>query len=799
MQAKEVKKVIVNSVEVKDFKIGNGTLAIPQNYLKKNNSIAVSYSAEHNPVFFRRYFDELDKKIYFYSNLEPFGAHNIFPCFDQPDLKAIFSIKVKAPSEWKIIHNEPETSRTFEKEFSLWTFRSTQPLSTYLFFLGGGDFEEWTDSYQNLPLKIYARKSVAKNVDTDYLFDVTKKGLKFFSEYFDMPYPFSKYAHVFVPDFPSSGMENPGAITLSENFIFNGKVTPAKMTKRDDLIFHEMAHIWFGDLVTMEWWNDLWLNESFATYFASVAIERISKSQKNWMYFLNLKKWAYGEDLMENTSHPIVGDVLDTLSARGSFDGITYSKGAASLKQLHYLVGEESFRNGLRQYFKKYAFKNTTLKDFIGSIDQETEFKLHNWVSSWLLSSGPSIVKHEFTCKDKVIDSFSVNQSPNHTNVLIPHKTSFAFFARENKKLKFLYQEGVSYQNALLDVVSLKGKACPDFVLPNYLDMDYAHFSIDDKSMEEVETALIGLPDALSRFQIWIMLEQRIKDGLLSPEEYFNIVESALKVETDSDLLTLIQSIVSNRMTAFRDPYLLFLTKDQRKEVASRLEKVILNRMIKSGSNSNLKVSLFNLYILIARSPESQARLYQYLKTGKGPPHLKSSQELRWAILQNLSLNKHPEALKLIAQESIRDPSFEGQKMDLVARASYPDAVLKEELWKSYFSPLSKPYTIMRQGTEYIHNGEAPELSTPYLEKYFEKIFHTNWSQQDYMIDFYFYRLFPVQLCSAFALEMSKTYFKKMDSNFNSYAKRKWLLSQNELAQCVNIRAGEKKINHSLK
>lgn len=796
--AKEVKKVIVNSVEIKDFKRETGTLEIPRARLKKKNSISISYAADFNLTHFRRYFDKADNKIYFYSNLEPFGAHHIFPCFDQPDLKAVYSLKVKAPTEWKIIHNEPQISQSIDKDFSIRTFKPTLPLSTYLFFIGGGDYQEWSDTYNGLPLIIYARRSMAKNVDVKGLFEVTKNGLKFFSDYFDMPYPFSKYVHIFVPDFPSSGMENPGAITISEKFLYEGKASPSKISKRDDLIFHEMAHIWFGDLVTMEWWNDLWLNESFASYFASVALERINESKKDWMYFLNMKKWAYGEDLIANTSHPVVVDVPDTLGARGSFNGITYAKGASSLKQLHYLVGDTTFRDGLRQYFKKYAFKNTTLKDFIASIDQQTEIKLDNWISSWLLSSGPSSIRHEFTCKNKVIDTFTIKQFPNHSKVLLPHKTAFGFFKLQNDKLKFLYEEGVSYENAVTVVDSLKGKACPDFVMPNYSDHDYAHFSLDEQSMKVVSTALTGLPDPLSRFQLWAMLEQRIKDGHLSPEEYFKYVENAFKHEDDAELLSLLIGINGNRITTFRDPYLLFLTSDQRKEIAVRLEKVLFNRIIKSEPQSNLKLALFNLYLLVARSPQSQARLYQYIKTGEGPPHLRFSQELRWATLQNLSLNKHPEAMKLNAEELKRDSSLEGQKMELVVRSSYPDPVLKETLWKFYLQPPLMPYTIMREGTEYIHSVEAPELSNPYLQKYFDKMVHTNWSAYDYMIDFYFYRLFPVQVCSKAALEMSEANLKKVDKNFNSYARRKWLLSHNELAQCVKIRETQT-VSHLLK
>ncbi|MFP5459873.1 MAG: M1 family metallopeptidase, partial [Bacteriovoracia bacterium] len=376
-----------------------GSLTIARKLLKPETTIVIAFTNTFSKESsgFQRSVDPIDGGEYLFTDFEPYYAHWLFPCFDQPDLKARYTVQVTAPVDWKVLHNEPALEAKVEDKLQTVVFKTTPLMSPYLFFLGAGPFEEWRDTYGDLPLVIYARKTLAPYMDEERLFETTKKGLKFFNDYFGTPYPYSQYGQIFIPEFAWGGMENPGAVALNERNIYRGAVTKSRLEGRDNLILHEMAHMWFGDLVTMEWWNDLWLNESFATYLASIAQDRAMGSEGTWMSFLSTKNWGYWQDQLL-TTHPIETPVPDTRATKANFDGITYAKGASSLKQLHFFVGEEGFRLGLQDYFKKYAFKNTRREDFIQSIAVASKKDLTVWTKQWLQTAGPNPVKVSVTC-----------------------------------------------------------------------------------------------------------------------------------------------------------------------------------------------------------------------------------------------------------------------------------------------------------------------------------------------------------------------------------------------------------------
>jgi aminopeptidase N len=332
-------------------------------------------------------------------------------------------------------------------------------ISTYLFFLGAGPFVEWTDNAGKIPLSLYARKTLAKYVDAEAIFKTTKAGLSFFSKYFQSPYPFSKYGQLFIPEFAWGGMENPGAVTLNERNIFRGPVSISKYENRDNLILHEMAHMWFGDLVTMQWWSDLWLNESFATYLASIAQDRTLKSQGTWISFFSTKAWGYWQDQLV-TTHPIETDVPDVRTAKGNFDGITYAKGASAMKQLHFFVGEDGFRDGLRYYFKTYAFKNTQRKDFIEAIAMASKKDLIDWTNKWLQTAGPNAVSVDFTCEEGKIKTFTLKQTASVSKTLSPHRLILGFYNIHQNKLKETETDEVVYASESTNVDNVIGDAC---------------------------------------------------------------------------------------------------------------------------------------------------------------------------------------------------------------------------------------------------------------------------------------------------------------------------------------------------
>ncbi|MES2855656.1 MAG: M1 family aminopeptidase, partial [Bdellovibrionota bacterium] len=352
---KKLESLKIGGAAVTDFKAYKHSIEIPAKLLTKKMSIEIAYTSDYDKTGagFQRVKDPEDASEYMYTDFEPYGAHSFIPCFDQPDLKATFTVTVDAPKEWRIIGNDLVVKADSANDRTVTQLATSKPISTYLFFVGAGPFTEWTDKEGDIPLVLYARKSLAKHVDHKRIFETTKVGLRFFNEYFGSPYPFPKYGQVFIPEFSWGGMENPGAVTLNERGIFRGPVPQSRIDGRDSLILHEMAHMWFGDLVTMKWWNDLWLNESFATYAATLAQVRAQKNEGAWLESFSGKTWGYWQDQLVST-HPIESNVADVRAAKSNLDGITYAKGGASLKQLHFIAGEDGFREGLRSYFKDH-------------------------------------------------------------------------------------------------------------------------------------------------------------------------------------------------------------------------------------------------------------------------------------------------------------------------------------------------------------------------------------------------------------------------------------------------------------
>ncbi len=499
----------VNGQAIADYKLQTGSIEIPAGYLQPQTEIIVKFNNGFSTQGegLQRVVDAQDQQEYIYTDFEPYQAHELFPCFDQPDLKARFDLTLTMPSDWKAIGNELPHERRDEDGRQTTRFKTTPLLSTYLLFVGAGPFAQWQAQEGREPMYIYARQSLAKYVDAGNLFATTKKGIDFYGRYFGYAYPFSKIALVFAPELSAGGMENPGAITLNERNLFRGAVPPSRRSGRDELILHELAHMWFGNLVTMRWWSDLWLNESFATYVATLAQERALQSKTARQDFASYKSWGYWQDQLV-TTHPIETAVNDVRFARGNFDGITYAKGGAALQQLHFSVGEEAFRTGLQGYFRKHAFGNAERANFIAAISAAAQKDLGEWTSAWLHSAGPNRVNANWSCaataSGERLATVTMEQEASSSGTLSPHRSRIGIFQRDGDGLQLLQAMDVDYAGATtaVDVAALN-LPCPDFVYPNLDDKDYALFAIDARSMQQVPALLGGaVTDPLLRLQV---------------------------------------------------------------------------------------------------------------------------------------------------------------------------------------------------------------------------------------------------------------------------------------------------------
>lgn len=781
--SKKIESVKVNGELLTKYPLRKGSFDIPQKNLAPLLKIEVKYIGEFSKEAsgFKRVIDPADQAEYLYTDFEPYYAHWLFPALDQPDLKAKFKVTVTAPSEWKVIQNELIESETKSGNKKVTKFHETKPLSTYLFFLGAGPFVEWKDNYGDLPLYLYARKSLEKYVDADEIMKTTKAGLKFFNDYFNYPYPFSKYGHVFIPEFAWGGMENPGAVTMNERGIFRGPVPQMKYDRRNSLILHEMAHMWFGDLVTMEWWNDLWLNESFATYLASIAQDRALDSELTWLNFFHTKTWGYWQDQLV-TTHPIETIVPDVRSVKGNFDGITYAKGASALKQLHFYVGEEAFREGLRSYFKKYAFQNTQRVDFINAIATAAKKDLTHWTSTWLQTAGPNRVKVKIDCSDDEIKNLSILQTPSVSKTLSPHRTRLAFYEEDGEELDLESTFDAVYSEKETSFSKLKGEDCPDFIFPNKDDLDYALFSLDEKSLKNSEKALVGLPEPLTRLMLWNVLVQMVRDAELKPKTFFSYALKGIAQEKDEELLA---SLLGRSLIGSH--YYLYLTEIERSEIAQKFEEIIFKRMMESEKGSSLQMSFFDFYVAVAQSPEAQKKLFEMLTKNTPPEGIVLDQDRRWSLILSLSSHGHPKARELVAAEVKKDNSTIGKRTALAARAAYPDLEEKKKIWQEIYNNKDLTHSDKREAGSRLHDPDAPELSQPFVGEYFKRITQMDWKSHDDVVDVYFRQLYPLNLCSKEVLKQSEKGLKKAQ-RLSTLAKRSWREAQDELKRCVNIR-----------
>ncbi|HEY0870016.1 MAG TPA: aminopeptidase N, partial [Acidothermaceae bacterium] len=504
----------------------------------------------HTGEGLHRFTDPVDGRVYLYTQFETADAHRVYACFDQPDLKTTFELDVIAPADWQVVsvtapdlapqqlEESPDTAASAH-----WHFPATPPISTYITSVIAGSYHVVRDVHRGLaaeiPLGIFCRKSLAPYLDADDIFLVTKQGFGFFEELFQRPYPFGKYDQLFVPEFNAGAMENAGSVTFLEDYVFRSRVTDTAYESRAGTILHEMAHMWFGDLVTMRWWDDLWLNESFATYMANLATVEATRWPDAWTTFANEEKtWACRQDQL-STTHPIAADIVDIEAVETNFDGITYAKGAAVLKQLVAWVGHEPFFNGLRDYFDLHAWGNSTLHDLLRSLERASGRDLSAWSKEWLESAGINTLRPEVeTDAEGLIISFAVLQeAPAEHPTLRSHRLAVGCYERTPSGLSRTRRIELDVVGARTEVSELVGTRQPDLVLVNDDDLAYAKIRLDERSLLTVTEAIGELTASLPRALCWAAAWDMTRDAEMAARDYLRLVIHLLDTETDIGVL----------------------------------------------------------------------------------------------------------------------------------------------------------------------------------------------------------------------------------------------------------------------
>jgi aminopeptidase N len=668
-----------------------------------------------------RFADTADGSVYLYSNQEPYGAHRIYACFDQPDLKASYELSVTAPADWQVVSNlAPDTDEAVtgppgDAAARQWRFPATPPLPTYVTHVSAGPYHVERDEHDGIALGIYCRRSLAEYLDAEEIFTTTKQGFDCFHSWFGIKYPFGKYDHLFVPEFKAAAMENAGAVTMAEDFVFRSRVTDSFRQARAEVILHEMAHMWFGDLVTMRWWDDLWLNEAFATWAALAAQAEATRWTSAWTRFTQgHKAAAYRQDQLPST-HPIAADIPDIAAVAVSFDGITYVKGASVVKQLVTYVGKDNFLAGVRDYFTAHAWGNAALDDLLASLEETSGRDLGAWSREWLETAGVNTLRPAYTLDDTGrFTSFEVRQEAAATHpVLRTHRIAIGLYSLTGGMLTRTRRIEADIAGAATAVPDLTGVPRPDLILVNDDDLSYAKVRLDDHSLRTLVSSIGTFDGSLPAALCWATAWDMCRDGEMAARDYIQLVLSGLPSTADLSVVQMLLRNAGYAVRRFADPAW--------RGAGLQLLAQSLRRLAESApARSDRQLAYVRAFTGTATSAHDLAFLAALLDGSAFLEGLSVDTDLRWSLLGRLvSRGKAGEAE--IAAELTRDPSDTGERNAATCRAAIPDPAAKQTAWNGLVGgKLTLP--TFRAVLAGFTDADQPELTRPYREPYFATV-----------------------------------------------------------------------------
>jgi aminopeptidase N len=681
-----------------------------------------------------RFIDPVDEQVYLYTQFEVPDARRVFASFEQPDLKATFAFTVKAPAGWTVVSNSPTPEPSAD---GVWAFEPTPRISSYITALIAGPYtavhSNWEGQGRTVPLGVYCRPSLAEHLDAEAIFAVTRQGFDWFQEKFDHPYPFAKYDQLFVPEFNAGAMENAGAVTIRDQYVFRSKVTDSAYELRAETILHELAHMWFGDLVTMEWWNDLWLNESFATYTSIACQAHAPGSQwpHAWTTFANsMKTWAYRQDQLPST-HPIMAEINDLEDVLVNFDGITYAKGASVLKQLVAYVGTDEFFAGVQAYFKRHAWGNTRLSDLLGALEETSGRDLKTWSTAWLETAGINVLRPELTVDaDGLVTSFAVRQEApdlpagaKGAAVLRPHRIAIGAYDLQDGKLVRTRRIELDVDGALTEVPFPRGTRRPDVVLLNDDDLSYAKVRLDDRSLAVVRDHLGDFTESLPRALAWAAAWDMTRDGELATRDYLELVLHGIGKESDIGVVQSLHRQVKLALDLYADPA-------WRDTGLARWTEVTLEQLRSAAAGSDHQLAWARAFAAAARTPEQLDILQALLDGTSTYEGLAVDTDLRWALLNRLAATGRA-GEEAIDAELVRDPTSAGEQHAASARAARPTEEAKAEVWVSVVEGDKLPNAVQDAVIGGFTQTDQRELLAPYAERYFAAVKEV-WESRSY-------------------------------------------------------------------
>jgi aminopeptidase N len=677
--------------------------------------------------------DPVDKEIYLYSQFETNDAQRAFACFDQPDLKARFTFEAVVPRHWKVVSNSLVSSETETGPAKTVRFAQSAVMSTYVTAVCAGPYHEVLDSHDGVRLGVYCRASLAEHLDADDVLLITKQGFDYYQGQFQVRYPLDKYDQIFVPEYNAGAMENFGCITISEeHYLFRSQATDLDYEQRANTILHELAHMWFGDLVTMRWWEDLWLNESFAEWASHWCNARATRFSDAWTTFLAIRKrWGYAQDQMP-TTHPVYTEVPDVAAVEVNFDGITYAKGASILKQLVAYVGEEAFIAGLRIYFPRHAWGNATFDDLLGALEEASGRELRKFASEWLTTAQVNTLRPEVEIADGTYASVAITQeAPEDHPTLRTHRIALGLYDVDGDRLVRRQRVELDLDGERTEVPQLAGVAVPDVLLLNDDDLTYAKIRLDDRSMATVVEHVSGFDSSLPRGLVWAAAQDMLRDAELPARDFVRLVATGLPVETDVNLVTVLLRTARSAVHLYAEPS----WQPTGRRLLLDTAAAVLRTAEPGGSLQRVWAQEF---AALVRDPAEIAVLRGWLSgsfvagrpagerqttpTGEGVPDgLAVDADLRWQLLQSLVAvgAAGPED---IDAELSADPTASGQRQASLARALVPTAESKAEVWDRITTDTKLPNWLQKAMLQGFQHSTQLALLEPFVARYFADV-----------------------------------------------------------------------------
>lgn len=725
----KVHRVTLNGVSLDPEEVSDGVrIQLPN--LAASNELVVEADALYMNTGegLHRFVDPVDNEVYLYSQFEVPDSRRMFAVFEQPDLKATFRFTVTAPEHWDVISNSPTpepvraSAEDSAKPSATWSFEPTPRISSYITALIAGPYQsvrsELTSSDgRTIPLGVFARKSLMEYLDAENIFELTRQGFEFYEAQFGTPYPFEKYDQLFVPEFNAGAMENAGAVTFLESYVFRGRVPDATVERRAITVLHELAHMWFGDLVTMRWWNDLWLNESFAEFMSALAAAEATEFKQAWTTFASMEKaWAYRQDQLP-TTHPIVAEIRDLEDVQVNFDGITYAKGASVLKQLVAWVGQDKFMQGVREYFGKHSWGNTELSDLLSELEAASGRDLSQWSAQWLETAGVNTLRPVIDSDDDgVITSFAVAQSAvAEYPTLRPHRLAVGFYnTGEDGKLSRTHRVELDVDGELTPVPELVGQPRPELILLNDDDLAYAKIRLDDASWRLATRRLRDIAESLPRTLVWASAWDATRDGEIPARNYVELVLQNIASESDSSVVQVLLRQLATTLTFFVAP------QDREPMTAAAADSLWdLARAAAPGSDSQLQ--FVKAFAAHAQTPEQLDEVAALLSGNLVLDGLEVGSDLRWELLTALVAGDRMGEAD-IAAELERDATATGQLAAAGARAALPSAEAKAAAWEAIVVRSDLPNAAQRAAIGGFSRVHDTALLEPYAERYFDSL-----------------------------------------------------------------------------